>query len=709
MAAYVAGRYGPKVARGFEQWVESLAQGKNLPKGARWQGMGADAVLPAPSRRNPTDPMPPEMEQIFNAAVENITSARAAKQGLDNPLNLGGQKLTPELLDRLKKGGHLRRQEQIFEALPYARYGGAAAGGYLGQASTEDPEDKWKRGILGAVAGGVVLPGAVQATALGKTGADKLSNYLFYSYLSSPDTIARANLGAMGGIFTHLFEQASIGIFARGAKGTQAQRNALETIKALPEAGRIWRDTLLAPEKRVRQIRQSVFGPKGEFDYGMGQLGQDAQQRFRDVGLGRFFSAGDNAAVHALTRGGMPVQDAMRYTLAGTPETATGQKVVDFTQGLLRDPSIGKRFLGATIAPFARVGVVGMEQGLKRMPGIGQMAWTGGDQSLKTARQLMGTTAGVGGYLAEGGEESSIPGIDPRITQALGTVTGPAFLPFQMGRELRAAGKTETDLLPQLQTGVGQTFREFNPMGFQPLGIFQRPMDETLRRVVPAGMRDVAEAMDPAFGRGTGREDVQQAGMEGALPSIAGAIPGLGGVLGSLPGVRERLPEQFAPVDWQGQPLYDGGAVSPPSFAQDIPGAQGSADVLNKVLFPARQQFAPPPFNVDPWQESSLTRDLARAGVQPGAPSGEVSIHPLLGNLPATPQTAAATQQFRGTANTLAANVLQQYLPILERMPPAQRERWARWLFNQIKAPVNPIMRAASLATTLAGQPQQSR
>jgi hypothetical protein len=713
MPAYTAAKYGPKVVRGFEKWVESLVKGRDLPKNPRWQGVADTVPVDRPSRRYPTDPIGPKMEKIFEEAYENVAGTKAARAGLNDPLDLGGSRVTPAMLEALQKGGHLRRQEEIFKALPYMRAGGAAVGGYLGQASTDDPEEKWKRGILGAVAGGVVVPGAVQATALGKTGADKLSNYLFYSYLSSPDTITRANLGAMGGIFNHLFEQAAIGVFARGAKGVQAQRNAIETIKALPEAGRIWKQTLLAPEKKVRQIRQSIFGSKAEFDYGMGQLGQDAQQRFRDVGLGRFFSAGDNAAVHALTRGGMPVQDAMRYTLAGMPETPMGQKVVGFTQGLLRDPSIGKRFIGATVAPFARVGVVGMEQGLKRMPGIGQMKWTGGDQALKTARQLMGTSAGVGGYLAEGGEESVIPGVDPRLTQALGTITGPAFLPFQMGRELRAAGKTESELLPQLQTGVGQTFREFNPMGFQPLGIFQRPLEETLRRSVPSGMRDIAEAMDPAFGRSGGLEDVQQAGMEGALPSLAGLIPGAGGVIGSIPGLRERLPERFDPVDWQGQPLYSDAAVSPPDFLKELPfigpGVEPGADILNKVMFPARQQFAPPAFSVDPWQRSSLTRDLASVGVEPGAPSGKVSLHPLLGDLPATPQTAAQTQQFRGTANTLAANVLQQYLPLLERMPPAMRERWARWLFNRIKAPMNPIMRTASMATTLAGQPRQNR
>ena len=664
---------------GFEQWLERLA--RHLP----------ESPVP-PLKRRPTDPIDYKTEQAFEQAHRTL-----GMEGLEGAVDFGQTPLTADTLRSLRSTPGMRRQEEILQNIPKYQLGGAAVGGYLGAQHTgaKDEGDRWKRGILGAIAGGAVLPGALQAVALGRTGADKLSNYLFYAYLSSPDTIARAQLGGIGGAITHAFEQALVGMMP-GAGARIAQRNAIETLKAIPEAANIYKRTLMGSETEVRQIRQSIFGARG--GSGRFDVGPDPQQRFRDVGLGRWFSAGDNASVYAMTRGGMGVDEAMRYTLAGMPETWLGGKTVEITRGLLQSPNLGTRFVGATLAPFARVGAVGVEQGLKRIPWIGARAWAGGSPQLKAARQLMGAGAGTAGYFAEGDPASAL-GVDPRITQTAGTITGPGFLPFQLGRELRRAGQTEEGALPQAQTALGQTFLEFNPLGFQPLGIFQRPLEESIRRFAPAGLGDVAEAMDPAFGRERARADLESPVARGELPGFMAQIPGAGGLMAALPGIREQLPEQFAPVDWQGQPQLPPSALPLPEIAtENIPGAAGFEDIVNRTLFPSRARTMPPASNL----EDPLVRELASVGVKPSPPSGTLSIHPLLGDLKQSATSTARTQRLRGMGNTLAAQVLRQYLPLLQKLPPDQAQRWARWLYSQFKAPLSPVIRAANLQNAIA-------
>ena len=86
--------------------------------------------------------------------------------------------------------------------------GGAAGGGAFYASSDEDltGDEKLLRTLGGAALGGLALPGLTRALSVATTGPDRLTNAMYYNYLSSPDTIARANLGALGGTFTHLIE-----------------------------------------------------------------------------------------------------------------------------------------------------------------------------------------------------------------------------------------------------------------------------------------------------------------------------------------------------------------------------------------------------------------------------------------------------------------------------------------------------------------------
>ena len=670
-----------RISRGFEKWLDDLATRLDAPP----------STVRA-ERRRPTDPLDPEMEALFDEA--------ASKIGHVPP---GTDPDSAQIIrEMLQSGKELARSEQVLGMMTPLRIGGAATGGALGAASGDDPAERWKRGLLGAVAGGVVLPGAAQATMLGTTGADRLSNYLFYSYLSSPDTIARANFGAIGGVINHALEQGIVGMMG-GAGAGKARRDAIETLKAIPESMRIFKHTLTAPEKDVRYIRQSIFGKNlgeakgGTFGGpGTGLWEGPGTQRFRDVGLGRWFSAGDNAAVYALKRGGMNVDDAMRYTLAGQPESDWGQGAVNMVRKGLHSPSLVTRGLTGALAPFARVGVVGLEQGAKRIPFVGGTKLVGGTAptQLKRARQAVGGGLGTAGYFAEGDPDNTRLGIDPRITQTLGTVAGPAFLPFQMGRELRRAGKTEENIGRQLQTAAGQSFLEFSPLGFQPLAFLQRPLAETARRMLPSGLADVAEAMDPAFGRDLTPDALQEAMRFGELPPGMDT-PGIAQLLSAIPGGREQLPERFAPVTWRGERRLPESIAFPGqeqlANVGGMPGAalQGLGGMVQKSLFPSRANAIPPVADLD----DPLVRAFP-----------DVQLHSMLPPFKLSQQQAGEVQQRRGLGNVLSAQVMQQYLPLLQNLPPHQQQAWARYLFNAIKRPMQPIMQAANIATATAGQ-----
>jgi hypothetical protein len=680
----------PRQLSGFEEWVEQQAQRMKLP---------ASRVEPS----TPTD--------ALAQAVENIEQSGADLRNLPwEEQTAKIRELVPkEAWDAIRQSPALKRTEDLLRAMPAVRWGGAAAGGAAGVATADEDDlgDQVKRGLLGAVAGGAVLPGAVQAVALGRGNAEKLSNYLFYNYLSSPDTIARANLGAVGGVISHVFEQAGLAMMhgVTSRDGGAAARNAIESLKALPESKNIFWKTLTGSEKEVQALRKRIFGIQGEAAHIPGAITEaafDVNQRFRDVGLGRFFSAGDNAAVHALTRGGLETAEAMRYTLAGSPETGAGQKLLAGVQDFLKSPSVAKRFAGATLAPFARVGIVGAEQGMKRTPLLGQLF--GGSQDLKTLRQGLGLGASLAGY----GAESMGSGVfDPRISQTLGTAAGPFLLPFQLGREAARARETTPDmnltspgqLFSGLTSAAGQAALEFSPLGFQPGAMITQFPRELSRRVLPAGLGDIAQAADPAYGRETGASTLRRMAQEGDLPAWMG-VPDAGGLAAGIPDLRERLPEQFAPVNWMGQRLQSPQAVPLFSGIAGTGPVTGALDtILNRTLFPSRAHTVPAARDMtDP-----TIAALQQVGVQPTIPSSTVSLNPLLQNVPMTPQSAAQVQRFRGSSNQLAAAVLQQYLPLIERLPPGQRHRVARQLFAEIRGRLGPVTQAASRQAALAG------
>ena len=528
------------------------------------------------------------------------------------------------------------------------RFGGGGAGAYAGAQTAEPPvgdEPSWVapwgtrysseqllRAGGGAALGGWALPGFARSLAVAKTGKAAMVNSLYYSYLSSPDTMIRANLGAGGGMLMHGLEQAAIGNVGEAVKVLRGGRESVPT----------WFNVMTGKSKEVHKLRRQVLGSEYKFEVG---------EEWRDIGLGKVYTAGDIAAVQAMRKSGMSTREALRYTLTGTPRTKWGKDVVDFQSRLLREGGYGARLFAGTVMPFARVGVLGIEQGLQRTPiagYFGKSLTEGTSRGLQTARQAIGGGAMYGGYQAE-------EHMDPRLSQTLGTLTGPAFMPFAMGRGIhRALQRTgpEQNIPSAVVRGMGEGAMEFSPLGYSPMAFLGGPEAEIARRFVPSAVGDVAEAIDPAFGRVTDRASLRRRVQQGLAPPIL-QQPGVGVLASKIPGLREQLPVAYEPVGPEGRPRFPT-RESMPGLLERVEGTalEAPARGLSRVLAPSRGLATPPVQNLrDPTEAA-----LYGMGIERQAPSARGS---LLG-FEYDPSEAMASQMqlLRGLGPEVARQII---------------------------------------------------
>jgi hypothetical protein len=561
---------------------------------------------------------------------------------------------------------------------------GGGIGGYL-TGEEDEPGERILHTMGGAALGGGVIPGMIRTAKMAKDMPEAIVNGLYYSYLSSPDTIIRANLGAAGGALMHGLESLLSLDFD----------NAAKTFGASARAANKWYDSLVGSPEQVRALRHEIQGPFAE-----GRL-DIPDERFRDVGLGKWFTAGDNAGVYAMTQGGLPIEEAQRYTLTGVPESAWGKSLVGLQSQWLRSDNPAQRIAAATIAPFARVGVLGLEQGFKRIPGIGMLKMFGGPGVKETLTP--GSPAGklargrqiLGGGMMYGGATAETE-LDPRLGLTMATGAGPAYLPYTIGREfkrqLQRTPDTPAGLMAASAGAAGEAMMEFSPLGYQPLGFVKRGLDELPRRAIPAGMADVASALDPAYGRKQGRAELANLATRGEVPSWM-EYPMVGSAMARTPGLRERLPEEFAPVDIFGKPRLPSPEVIP--GAETTPWIRG----LSRVLAPARRSVLPPPQNL----EDPMMRQLYDLGIRPSPPSQRVTTPGLGGPITMPAQTVAQVQRHRGQARERTAQILSQMAPWLMSLPPQQRAIMTSYLNNYINQIQGRATQAGSLALALSG------
>jgi len=579
---------------------------------------------------------------------------------------------------------------------------GGGLGATYGAQTAEEGESPLVRGLGYGALGGVMLPmgaGAVargyQRAGGGKAGVgEAITDYTYFSFLSSPDTIARGSFGAVGGAITAALEKGLEGVLtgklSQVADGTRI-------IKSLVTEGPgIWGRAVKAnPDEFARMYRQYMPSELARDLAAPGRLG--VEQHMGGVGVGKFFGGPDMAAVNAMTKGGFSRADAARYTLTGSPQSSTAQGILAFQRGMRKQGGIPS-FVATQAAPFARVGLLGLEKGLQRTPIVGSIAnrmmKTGATVEQQIAQQSVGAGAGWLGY--KSGDEESIFGIDPRVGMVAGPLAGAAFLPFQAGRELRRQherGRKGIGSVPEL---VGELFRESSPLGFQPLALGSRPQTEVPRRFIPAGVADIATALDPAFGRERGRAGLEQAAQRGEYTGPL--FPGAGAAMARLPDLREQLPETFAPVNIFGQPRYAGAQPPLPFIGRALTGGGPVREALSRTMFPALQSAEPPAMN----QLDPLMAQLASLGIKPGAPTANVTLPGTGLPLQQTAQSAAAVQRYRGLARQLAANIVTQ-IPQLQQLPDGpQKQYLARLLMEDIQGRISRVLSAGTLPLSLS-------
>ena len=568
---------------------------------------------------------------------------------------------------------------------------GGIGGATYGAMTAEEDESPALRALGYGALGGVALPMGAQAIQRGykapgiggvkRTRGQKIggaiTDYTYFSFLSSPDTILRGNFGAIGGAIQAALEKVSEGV-ARGKSEEIAQGGRI--LKSLfTEGPLIWGKALKAnPDEFQKMYRR--YMPKDLVHL------QDVEQYAGGKGIGTLFGAPDMAAVNAMRRGGFSAEDAARYTLTGTPQSKMGRGVLETIQGLKRKGGLLEA-AAVQAAPFSRVGILGLEKGLQRMPVVGiganYLAKTGAKPLQQVIQQGLGTGAGLLGYHGEGG-------IDPRVSLVLGPLAGPAFLPFVAGRELRL--QRERGKVAPLDL-AGELFQESSPFGYRPLALGVTPATELPRRLIPSVVSDIAEALDPASGRERGGAALEQAAQRG---EYAGPTdPTLAGFFARLPDLREQLPETFAPVDIFGRPRH-----ATPQVLNQGQLMRG----ISRAVFPSREQAAPPAMNLlDPQMAQ-----LAALGITPGPPSARVTVPGTGLPLQQTAQSAAATQRMGGIPPQIAAQIVTQIMsrPQMQALPPAQRTWIARRLMDQIRGRVGRAMGSARLATALGSGAQ---
>ena len=572
------------------------------------------------------------------------------------------------------------------------RAGGALGGGYYGASTTDDPDEALLRGAAGAATGGLLLPtmGSTMLRSGAKLG-ERITDWTYFSMLSSPDTILRANAGAIGGALNAAMELAAQGQFRNASRIVKSVANPFSSTEGL---GLYFKALSSNPDDFARLHRETLGKDLLE---GPGRIAQHHMGR----GIGRLFGAPDIVAVNAMKKGGFSAEEAARYTLTGEPQTWMGKKVLDTQREARRQGGIPE-FLAVQTAPFARVGILGLEKGLQRTPLVGMAMNTGASPIQKGIQQAIGTGAFTTGLF---GEEM---GIDPRVGLVAGPLAGPSYLPYIAGRALRQEterGGSLTD--PESWVaGTGQALRESSPFGFQPFGLFTGGgIRESARRLIPAGIADVAAAVDPAYGREASRSAIEELIRRGEYEGAPSAAP----FLERIPLLRENLPETFAPVDVFGRQRFASPFVLPgvsPETVAETPLLRG----LAKTTFPSMESIAPPSMP----QSDPLFAQLRSLGLNLQSPTARVNVPGTGLPLQQTAASAAATQRVGGIAPEVASQIVVQIMssPQFQSLPPARRNWIARLLMDRVRGRLSRALGSARLATALsqgAGLPEVLR
>ena len=380
-----------------------------------------------------------------------------------------GPSRTPQIVEELRENSEILKRfmdpKGVVNPKLAAGIGTTIAGGAAGATIGETTEDRIENGLIGAGLGAVVVPMLAHAVAVGAPKAAQ--NALYTSVLSSPTSVFKAYLGAIGGSVAAATEKIAAGDVSAGQR----------ILSSLFSGG------------SVGQFVAHLRHPKL-----VTGMAEDAPSV-----VGRIFGAGDAVARRAMAAGGISADDAARYTLSGAPTTDLGKEILGLYSRwfALRLPS----------TLFPRVGIQLLERGIERSPlglatakGINE----GVSQGTKVARAAIGTAAAGAAYA--GSEE-----VPTWAKPYLAAVSGVYGLPVAIGFAAKSGGA----MAAVNEVARNMPFPQFGP-------------GEALKQIgsgaslVPNLVRDAAVARDP-YERNTsgdffGRTKAKIPGLRETLP-----------------------------------------------------------------------------------------------------------------------------------------------------------------------------------------------
>jgi hypothetical protein len=411
-----------------------------------------------------------------NSKAGNVIGRGARKEAIKRMAP--GPSKTPQIVEEaVQQSELLRKFSDPRGAINPKLAAGIAStgiGGAVGAATGETPEERLENGLIGAGLGAVAVPLLAHAYAVGAPKAAQ--NALYTSVLSSPTSVFKAYLGAVG-----------------GSIGAAAEKMAAGDVRS----GQRILSTLFSPGS-VSAFGRALKNPQSATLSGMGEQGPNI--------VGRFFGAGDAVARRAMAAGGITAEEAARFTLSGAPTTPLGKEIL----GLWNRWFV----LRLSSSLFPRVGAQILERGLERLPGVGAASVKGLNEgastATKVARQALGAGAMAGGA-ALGANEDVPTWAKPYLLALSGVYALPAGVGMALG-----SSKPE-----DAATNVLSEFARNSPFP-------QYGPTEALKQLatgaslVPNMVRDVAVARDP-YERDTrgdffGRAKAKIPGLRETLP-----------------------------------------------------------------------------------------------------------------------------------------------------------------------------------------------
>lgn len=432
---------------------------------------------------------------------------------------------------------------------------GAAAGGAAGIAARPEDSERpaWQWAAAGAGAG-ALAGGNLSALALAPKGQKiaKAMDLNFFSLLSGPATLAKSTIGSLTGTM--------LGAAQRLVEGRPG--DAAKIMKAIltESASGTWVKAFRDPKRYM----PPALLQKSKVPVKAGILGIPT----------RVIAAGDALSSRALMRGGFSREEALRFNLSGDPRTSLGNSIMALAGEPYRRGRSKKRGWADTelkqlamryFLPFPRVAAQIAEMGLEFSPAPLMSQALRSQLGHKTMRETvakatLGPLAGLGGAAAT--REIS-PDLDPLAATMFGPLTGWASLGQGMQRNI--------DSDRPVLSGLNQFMADVHPMVGEMFSFSDLPA-----RFVPGAARDVAKAIDPAFGRETGPQAVGE-GVTNPIEAMARGVTAK--AASRFPVFRETLPERPMPVDVFGSQMYP----DRPAFIPDITlrGFQGEGKIID--------------------------------------------------------------------------------------------------------------------------------